>query len=63
MWSTAFYFGNFLGPTVAGVTVDIYGFRATTVGFFVLMCLMLIVDFFELGYTIKTTKKSGYEQL
>ena len=63
MWSTAFYFGNFLGPTVAGVTVDLYGFRATTVGFFVLMCLMLIVDFFELGYTIKTTKKTGYEQL
>ena len=63
MWSTAFYFGNFLGPTVAGVTVDLYGFRATTVGFFALMCLILIADFFELSYTIKASKKHEYEQL
>ena len=32
MWSTAFYFGNFIGPTVAGIVVEKYGFRATTIG-------------------------------
>ena len=62
MWSTAFYFGNFLGPTVAGITVDIYGFRTTTVGFFALLCAILVVDLFELAYTIKT-KNNAYEQL
>ena len=66
MWSTAFYFGNFLGPTVAGITVDLYGFRTTTVGFFALLCIILVVDFIELSVTVKshkTQQKLGYEEL
>ena len=63
MWSTAFYFGNFLGPTLAGISVEAYGFRTTTVAFFVLLCGILIVDFIELAYTVTSNKKNGYEEL
>ena len=27
MWSCTFYLGNFLGPTLAGLAVEKYGFR------------------------------------
>ena len=66
MWSTAFYFGNFVGPTLAGISVDAYGFRQTTVYFFGLLCAILIVDLFELSYTIRAEnkrRKVGYEEL
>ena len=66
MWSTAFYFGNFLGPTLAGISVEAYGFRTTTVAFFILFCGSLIIDFIELAYNVKVSNKSvrkGYEEL
>jgi MFS family permease len=66
MWSTSFYFGNFLGPTLAGFAVESYGFRATTIVFFGLMCGILVVDFIELAYTVRITRrmsKQGYEEL
>lgn len=64
LWSTAFYLGNFIGPTLGGIFTDIYGYRTTTVGFFVLYCLALVVDFFELTYNVKTRRRQQtYEEL
>ncbi len=66
MWSTSFYLGNFLGPTIAGFLVDAWGFRQSTVVFFSLFLVMIVVDFIELGYNIKlkrTTKSAEYQQL
>ena len=66
MWSTSFYLGNFLGPTVAGFLVEAYGFRNSTILFFSLLIVILVVDVFELAYNIKlkrTTKNANYEEL
>lgn len=64
MWSTSFYFGNFLGPTIAGFVVESVGFRATTIGFFVIYVAILVVDFFELFYNIRVRRKAAeYQQL
>ena len=46
MWSCTFYLGNFLGPTLAGLAVEKYGFRATTIGFFALDSGIILVDLF-----------------
>ena len=66
MWSCTFYLGNFLGPTLSGLSVEKYGFRATTIGFFALDCGIIIVDLIELFFSFKRSKKfkeKGYEQL
>ena len=67
MWSTSFYLGNFLGPTLAGISVDIYGFRTTTIWFFALLCGILVVDVFELVFSVRKIrsklKREEYEQL
>ena len=66
MWSTSFYLGNFLGPTLAGISVDSFGFRATTVGFFALLCAILVVDICELLFSVRRSnklKQVGYEEL
>ena len=55
-----------MGPTLAGISVDNYGFPATTVGFFALLCGILIIDFLELAYTVRQVNKIrsiGYEEL
>ena len=31
MWSSSYYLGNFLGPTVGGLLVDAYGFAWTAI--------------------------------
>ena len=44
MWTSSFFFGNFLGPTLSGIFVDKFGFRSTTLGFCVMFSLNIIVD-------------------
>ena len=59
-------FGQFLGPTLAVISVDSFGFRATTVGFFGLLCAILVVDVFELVFSVRRSnklKQVGYEEL
>ena len=66
MWSTSFYLGNFLGPTIAGFLVDAYGFRSSSIVFFSAFIVILIVDFCELAYNVKLTrtqKSAEYEDL
>ena len=66
MWSSSFYFGNFVGPTVAGIVVESIGFRSTTLLFFSLYIFMFMVDCCELIYTMKYVKvpqKEGYKNL
>lgn len=58
MWTTSFYFGNFLGPTIAGFAVESHGFRAATMLFFSLYIVFFFVDFAELLYNIRRNKKS-----
>lgn len=66
MWTTSFYFGNFLGPTLAGFLVDAYGFRMASVVFFSFFIFILLVDIAELAYNIKMKRHKGseaYDQL
>lgn len=64
MWSASFFFGNFLGPTAAGFAVESYGFASTTMVFFFIYCLVIMIDCLELTYNVKQLKKKqGYEQL
>ena len=58
MWSCTFYLGNFLGPTLAGLAVENYGFRATTIGFFALDSGIILVDLFELYFSFKRSMLS-----
>jgi hypothetical protein len=48
------------------IQVENYGFQKTTILFFSLYIFILIIDFFELAYTIKCAKvaeKEGYISL
>ena len=66
MWSSSFFLGNFVGPTASGILVDNYGFRFTTVIFFAVYCVNIVVDAFELFYTVRIRRKeeaSEYERL
>jgi hypothetical protein len=63
MWSSSFFLGNFVGPTVSGILVDNYGFRWTTVVFFVIYCINIGVDTLELIYTVRVRRKAEYESL
>ena len=38
--------GNFVGPTASGFSVEAYGFEWTTVVFFAMYCIILVVDAF-----------------
>ena len=40
IWLSAFALGFFVGPTVAGLTVNVIGFRSTTIIFFALFATM-----------------------
>ena len=50
MWSAAFYFGNFVGPTVSGFWIDAYGFKWTTMILLGVYIFISIVDISELFY-------------
>jgi hypothetical protein len=64
MWSFSFFLGSFMGPTLSGIAVDNYGFRSTSLFFFVLYCFMTVLDSVELCYNINVNKKlssAGYK--
>ena len=66
MWSSSFYLGNFLGPTIAGFTVEAWGFRMASVVPWSLLLLALLVDAAELGYNVKhgiTKRSQEYTEL
>jgi MFS family permease len=66
MWSTSFYLGNFLGPTIAGFLVDAFGFRSASIVFFAAFLVIIVVDFIELGYNInlsRNKRSAEYEEL
>ena len=50
MWSAAFYFGNFVGPTMSGFWIDAYGFEWTTMILLGVYIFVMIVDFSEFFY-------------
>jgi hypothetical protein len=54
MWSAAFYLGNFIGPTVSGISIDAFGFEWTTTILFGVYIFILIVDLLELFYNSRT---------
>ena len=61
MWTTSFYLGNFIGPTVGGVLVQELGFRTTTTVFccvYVIMAMGACCDFF---YKTRLEKEQGRE--
>lgn len=46
-WTSSFFLGNFIGPSVAGFTVQHFGFAITTNGFVAAFVVMLLVNFIE----------------
>ena len=65
MWSTSFYLGNFLGPTLAGILVDAWGFRTSSVFFWSLYPVVSIINIIEFAYDMRRNSKEAkeYEQL
>jgi len=64
LWSASFYLGFFLGPTFAGISVENFGFRSTTIAFLVIYCLSLTVDVFDFVSSIrKSTMKMQVEYI
>jgi MFS family permease len=64
IWLSAFSLGNFVGPTIAGVLVQTQGFRATTMVFFVLYAVMIVIDLMEAVRTSRRGRiQSQYENL
>ena len=53
MWSASFYLGNFIGPTVSGIFVDVWGFKYTTLILFVVYLFCLFIDSLDLLYNMK----------
>lgn len=53
LWSGTLYLGGFLGPTVAGVLVDAYGFRTATILYWALYLLATVVDVGDLAHNVK----------
>ena len=51
-WLSAFSLGNFVGPTLAGCLVQTEGFRRTTMIFFGLYAVMIIIDLIEAFHAI-----------
>ena len=63
IWLSAFAFGHFMGPTVAGLAVNIIGFQRTTIIFFALYATMIVLNIIEVK--INATRQrtaSAYEQ-
>jgi hypothetical protein len=56
--------GNFVGPTIAGFAVDFVGFRDTTLIFFCLYVVMLVVDTIEaINMVMGERRLAMYDQL
>ena len=56
MWSSSFYLGTFVGPTLGGVLVDACGFPWTTVIFFGFYCVTILLDMCQFIYEMKLQK-------
>ena len=52
-----------MGPTLAGFTVEYYGFQATTLGFVIGYISVLLIDFVELSYTIRSSRYGDYDEI
>ena len=57
LWSSSFYLGSFLGPSVAGFLVDAYGFEWTGVIFSILYGIAICINACEIGYTFCIQKE------
>ena len=62
-WLSSFSFGNFIGPTVAGCLVRLQGFRMTTLVFFGLYCVIIVLDIFQYIRITFSTVEQKYKQL
>ena len=47
VYNSSFFLGCSFGPTIAGITIEYYGFQATTVGFLATYLLILLLNIFE----------------
>ena len=63
MWSTVFYFSNFLGPSVAGVLVENFGFRHTSSAFPVIYMVNLLIQMAEYLVSRCDNKSLGYQKI
>ena len=66
LWSSSFYLGNFVGPTLGGFMVEAYGFRKSTLLFWIMYLIIATVDVSELVYNVKnkrSQRNSEYEQI
>ena len=66
LWSGTLYLGGFLGPTIAGLIVDAYGFRTTTVLYWALYLLAVVVDVGDVAYNVKmghNTNSLAYQKI
>ena len=67
VWLSAFSLGNFVGPTIAGILVQTESFRTTTLIFFCLYIVMVIVDSIEAILNCRRSpmfdRRSQYESL
>ena len=61
MWSSSYFCGSFVGPTLGGVLVETYGFPATAVFYAAVVVLIALTDCFELAITGR--KKQDYKLL
>ena len=59
MWSASFYCGNFVGPTLSGISVDVWGFKYTTLVLFAVFIFSLIIDTLDLFFKMKRSNICG----
>ena len=52
VWTLSFFLGSAVGSTLSGFLVDAYGFQWTTVVFFAIYCVILVVDVLELLFNV-----------
>ena len=64
MWSSSLYFGNFVGPTLAGFLVEAKGFSRASVTYWALYVVVLIVDCVAVVYNYKKrSSKTEYQSI
>ena len=52
IWTSSFYLGNFVGPTLGGVLVDHYGFQTAGMVLFVAFSFNACMDIAQLIYDL-----------
>ena len=61
MWTSFYYSGSFFGCVLGGIFVQYYGFRQTTLIFFVTKIVMIVLDF--IGYIVIICKERHAKNL